>query len=115
LPGKVLTGTGIMEKGHLYSWFKTSFDVPTDWPVGNRVVLNFGAVDYEATVFVNGNQVGFHRGGYFEFSFDVTDYLSANSSNELYVFEKYIARTRLTSADWFTSTIRPIPIGSRFP
>jgi beta-galactosidase/beta-glucuronidase len=104
-----------MEKGHLYSWFKTSFDVPTDWPVGNRVVLNFGAVDYEATVFVNGNQVGFHRGGYFEFSFDVTDHLSANSSNELYVFEKYKARTRLTSADWFTSTIRPIPIGSRFP
>jgi beta-galactosidase/beta-glucuronidase len=51
-----------MEKGHLYSWFQTTFDVPT--------------VDYEATVYVNGQKVGFHRGGYFEFTFDVTDYLN---------------------------------------
>jgi beta-galactosidase/beta-glucuronidase len=46
-------------------------------------LLNFGAVDYEATVFVNGNQVGFSRGGYFRFTFDATDYLSSNGTNEL--------------------------------
>ncbi|KAL1641987.1 hypothetical protein SLS61_009870 [Didymella pomorum] len=74
-----------MERGHLYSWFQTSFDVPSAWPTGNRVLLNFGAVDYEATVFVNGKEVGFHRGGYFEFTFDVTDYLSTNGTNELLV------------------------------
>jgi beta-galactosidase/beta-glucuronidase len=68
-----------MERGHLYSWFQTSFDVPSAWPTGNRVLLNFGAVDYEATVFVNGKEVGFHRGGYFEFTFDVTDYLSTKA------------------------------------
>jgi beta-galactosidase/beta-glucuronidase len=74
---------GIMERGHLYSWFQTSFDIPSGWSTGNRVLLNFGAVDYEATVFVNGKEVGFHRGGYFEFTFDVTDYLSKNGTNEL--------------------------------
>lgn len=46
-------------------------------------MINFGAVDYEATVFINGRQVGFHRGGYFEFTFDVTDYLSTTGTNEL--------------------------------
>jgi beta-galactosidase/beta-glucuronidase len=74
-----------MERGNLYSWFQTSFDIPSGWSTGNRVLLNFGAVDYEATVFVNGKEVGFHRGGYFEFTFDVTDYLSKNGTNELLV------------------------------
>jgi len=72
-----------MEIGHLYSWYQTTFEVPTDWPSDNRVLINFGAVDYEATVFVNGKKAGFHRGGYFEFTFDVTDHLSSNGTNEL--------------------------------
>ena len=67
----------------IYSWYRTSFEVPTSWPAGERVLLNFGAVDYNATVFVNGRNVGFHTGGYWEFSFDVTDYLSKNGTNEL--------------------------------
>ncbi len=40
-----------------------------------RVMLHFGAVDYEATVYVNEEQVGTHRGGYVSFQFDITDYL----------------------------------------
>jgi beta-galactosidase/beta-glucuronidase len=47
------------------------------------VLLNFGAVDYEATVFVNGKKAGFHRGGYFRFALDVTEYLVFNKQNEL--------------------------------
>jgi hypothetical protein len=35
-----------------YSWFQTTFTIPSDWQ-GENVVINFGAVDYEATVFVN--------------------------------------------------------------
>lgn len=46
-------------------------------------MLNFGAVDYEATVFVNGEKAGFHRGGYFRFSLDVTEYLKFDQQNEL--------------------------------
>jgi beta-galactosidase/beta-glucuronidase len=58
--------------------------VPSNW-IEQRVLLNFGAVDYEATVFINGKQAGFNRGGYFAFTIDVTDYLSTNGHNELYV------------------------------
>jgi beta-galactosidase/beta-glucuronidase len=47
------------------------------------VVLNFGAVDYEATVFVNGKNVTRHVGGYWSFNVDITDYLNDNGTNEL--------------------------------
>lgn len=46
-------------------------------------MLNFDAVDYEATVFVNGKKAGFHRGGYFRFTVDVTRLLKAGQENEL--------------------------------
>jgi hypothetical protein len=35
-----------------YSWFRTTFEVSSDWQ-GDDIIINFGAVDYEATVFVN--------------------------------------------------------------
>ncbi|KAJ5064876.1 glycoside hydrolase superfamily [Bipolaris maydis] len=78
--------SGVTEKNRIWSWYQTSFEVPSNWPSGNSVVLNFGAVDYEATIFVNGQKAGFHRGGYFEFSVDVTSYLNANGTNELLVY-----------------------------
>lgn len=73
---------GIQGNYTLYSWFSTSFTVPSDWR-GQSVLLNFGAVDYEATVFVNGQRAGFHRGGYFRFTVDVTKYLKQGQKNEL--------------------------------
>ncbi|KAK3110072.1 hypothetical protein LTR53_016023 [Teratosphaeriaceae sp. CCFEE 6253] len=77
--------SGIQGQYMLYSWFATSFSVPSNW-TGDRVLLNFGAVDYEATVFVNGKNATFHRGGYFAFTVDVTDYLVKSGANELLVF-----------------------------
>ncbi|KAK3639310.1 hypothetical protein LTR22_017511 [Elasticomyces elasticus] len=77
--------SGIQGEYTIYSWFATSFDVPSTW-TGDRVLLNFAAVDYEATVFVNGRNATFHRGGYFAFTVDVTDYLNGNGQNELLVF-----------------------------
>lgn len=47
------------------------------------MLLNFGAVDNEATVFVNGQEAAFHRGGYFEFTVDVTEYINFDAANEL--------------------------------
>lgn len=35
-----------------YSWFRTNFTIPAGWR-GDNLIINFGAVDYEATVFVN--------------------------------------------------------------
>ncbi|UJF31335.1 PA14 domain-containing protein [Paenibacillus hexagrammi] len=64
-------------------WYKRSFTVPDNWN-GERVKLNFGAVDYLATIYVNGQLVGTHKGGYTSFSFDITDYLKSGE-NELIV------------------------------
>ncbi|OAV94951.1 hypothetical protein PTTG_26825 [Puccinia triticina 1-1 BBBD Race 1] len=77
--------SGIMEN-HMYSWYRRTFVIPRDWS-GKSVLVNFGAVDYEATIFVNGKSVGFHRGGYFKFSLDLTDALKGpGQENELLVF-----------------------------
>src|SRR5262249_34851830 len=65
-------------------WYRRTFTVPKDW-AGQRVLLHFGAVDWEATVFVNGTKVGSHRGGYDAFSFDVTGALKKQGDQELIV------------------------------
>ena len=44
-------------------WYRRSFEVPKAW-AGQRMLLHFGAVDWEAIVLVNGREVGTHRGGY---------------------------------------------------
>ncbi len=61
-------------------WYKRSFSVPAGWN-GRRVILNFGAVDRSATVYVNGQQVGRHSGGYDAFSFDITPFLRAGNND----------------------------------
>ena len=64
-------------------WYRRIFSVPAKWQ-GQRVQLNFGAVDWEASVYVNGAQVGTHKGGYDAFSFDITDQLR-EGDNEIIV------------------------------
>ncbi len=63
-------------------WYFRTFDNPN--AAGQRVLLHFGAVDDECAVWVNGKQVGEHRGGYLPFTFDITDAL-VNGENELIV------------------------------
>ncbi|MFT5473715.1 MAG: hypothetical protein ACI856_002048, partial [Kiritimatiellia bacterium] len=65
-------------------WYRRYFDVPADWRE-RRVLLHFGAVDWEATVYLNGKALGVHRGGYDEFSYDVTSALISGAPNELVV------------------------------
>lgn len=74
--------SGIQGTYLLYSWYQTHFQVPSNW-TGERILLNFDAVDYEATVFVNGQKATFNRGGYFGFSVDVTNFVNRQGSNEL--------------------------------
>jgi Glycosyl hydrolases family 2, sugar binding domain/Glycosyl hydrolases family 2, TIM barrel domain/Glycosyl hydrolases family 2 len=65
-------------------WYRRMFATPQAW-TGRRVLLHFGAVDWESTVWVNGKELGTHKGGYDGFSFDVTDALKAGEENELIV------------------------------
>lgn len=60
-------------------WYARHFNVPKEALTG-RVLLRFGAVDYEATVFINGREVGRHRGGYTSFCFDVTAAVQAGDN-----------------------------------
>ncbi|GAB3403387.1 LamG-like jellyroll fold domain-containing protein [Flindersiella endophytica] len=68
-------------------WYRRTFSVPGTWKVGSarRLVLHFDAVDWQATVYVNGKQVTVHKGGYDRFSVDVTDALVRGSTQELVV------------------------------
>ncbi|WP_373682215.1 MULTISPECIES: AbfB domain-containing protein [Streptomyces] len=61
-------------------WYKRTFTVPSGWN-GRRVQLNFGASDWETTVWVNGQQAGaVHRGGYDDFSYDITPLLNGGTN-----------------------------------
>jgi beta-galactosidase/beta-glucuronidase len=55
-------------------WYRRKFTLPDEWQE-KRICLHFGAVDYEATVWVNGSCAGTHLGGYAPFSFEVTHLL----------------------------------------
>jgi len=65
-------------------WYRRTFDVPDEWR-DDRVLLHFGAVDWEATVWVNGKKLGSHRGGYDPFSLDVTDVLRDDGAQKIVV------------------------------
>ena len=66
------------------AWYRREFNVPAAWS-GKRVLLHFGAVDWEATVYVNGRSIGTHRGGYDAFSFDITPFIKRDGDNKIIV------------------------------
>ena len=67
--------SGVEYKDFMYSvWYKRSVTLTAE-QVQGRVVLHFGAVDYLATLYINGKKVGTHKGGYVSFAFDITDYV----------------------------------------
>ncbi|MDB5241986.1 MAG: glycoside hydrolase family protein [Spirosoma sp.] len=73
-------------------WYRRNVSVPREW-AGQRVLLHFGAVDYECSLWINGGLVGSHTGGSDAFSFDVTDFLK-DGQNQL-----VLGVTDPTSAD----------------
>ncbi|HUG93150.1 MAG TPA: glycoside hydrolase family 2 TIM barrel-domain containing protein [Planctomycetaceae bacterium] len=56
-------------------WYRRTFTLPRDIWDHKRVLLHFGAVDWHATVWLDGHKLGEHRGGYDPFSFDITEAL----------------------------------------
>ena len=52
-------------------WYHRTFELPEAWR-GQRILLHFGAVDWEANVHVNGHDLGGHRGGYDAFTLNIT-------------------------------------------
>lgn len=90
LPGQILVPfpiesarSGVMEH-HERIWYRRTFALPAEWR-DQRVLLHFGAVDWQARVWVNGTFLGEHRGGYDAFSFDITNAMRENGEQELIV------------------------------
>ena len=65
-------------------WYRRTFTVPRQWR-DQRVLLHFGAVDWDARVFINGKEMGSHQGGYDGFQFDITDALTPGRDQEVVV------------------------------
>ena len=72
-------------------WYRRTLTVPTNngnldpaWADKN-ILLHFGAVDWETTVWLNGKELGSHKGGYDPFSFDISSLIKLNEANELVV------------------------------
>jgi hypothetical protein len=74
-----LSGVGkrVMRENSL--WYHRQFEVPAALKE-DRMLLHFGAVDWECTVWVNGHEVGNHKGGYDPFNFDITDALQSGGN-----------------------------------
>lgn len=121
--------SGIGEKDFMQCvWYRKKFEVPEDWlGGGGKVLLHFGAVDYEATVWVNGERAGTHRGGYTPFTFEISKLLKEDN-NTLTVrcyddtrgelqpkgkqsrkFSSYKCYYTRTTGIWQTVWLEPVP------
>ncbi|MEM2905284.1 MAG: glycoside hydrolase family 2 TIM barrel-domain containing protein [Candidatus Bathyarchaeia archaeon] len=92
-PESRLSGLGHTDFMHSL-WYRRPFAFPDGW-AGRRVLLHFGAVDYEATVWVNGVEVGHHRGCYTPFTCDITHAAYPGEPNSLVVNAKDDCRSGL--------------------
>ncbi|MGH9721507.1 MAG: glycoside hydrolase family 2 protein [Bryobacteraceae bacterium] len=64
---------------HPVVWYRRALAIPAAWR-GRRVLLHFGAVDYRASVWLNGKLLGSHEGGNVPFRFDLTPHLAASNT-----------------------------------
>ncbi|WP_222860511.1 glycoside hydrolase family 2 protein [Bacillus rubiinfantis] len=85
---------------HDIVWYSRHFSVPKDWK-DQRILLHFGAVDYRAWIYINGQFAGFHEGGHVPFSLDITEQLTWD-------VEKVVVRVEDPSTD------ETIPRGKQF-
>ncbi len=65
-------------------WYQRTITVPETWG-GKNILLNFGAVDYDATIFIDGKKVGRHCGAGSSFSLDITKFVKAGGSANLVI------------------------------
>ena len=106
-------------------WYRRAFTLPGAWH-GQRILLHFGAVDWDARVWVNGQDVGAHQGGYDGFRFDITSALHSSGAQQVVVAvddptdtgtQPRGKQVRRPASIWYTSTtgiwqttwIEPVP------
>ncbi|MGL5695280.1 MAG: glycoside hydrolase family 2 protein [Peptostreptococcaceae bacterium] len=93
--------SGINETGfHDIVWYKKEIEIPKDWN-NKKIILNFGAVDYRCSLYINEKYIGNHEGGHTSFSFEITEALN---------WDKEIITLRVEDP----STDETIPRGKQF-
>lgn len=79
-----LSGVGKSVGKDSVLWYKKTFRIPGNIK-NKKILLHFGAVDWRSDVFVNGNKVGRHEGGYDPFTFDITNALKKGNEQSVTV------------------------------
>lgn len=74
-------------------WYKRTLEIKKE-DLDGRVIVHFGAVDYEARIYINGVEGGRHKGGYTSFQFDITSLLTVGS-NDITVYARDDVRSGL--------------------
>lgn len=92
-PESLLSGVGRQVMPGDTLWYQRGFALETGFNVG-RVLLHFGAVDQACRVFVNGELVGEHQGGYLPFTCDITDSLAQGRNTLTVVVTDATSRSR---------------------
>ncbi|MFC2161561.1 glycoside hydrolase family 2 protein, partial [Acidobacteriota bacterium] len=66
-------------------WYHREITIPNDW-AENKIILHFGAVDYQIEVFIDGESVGKHWGGTSSFQFDIAPYVKSGQTHNLVIY-----------------------------
>ncbi len=81
-PESPLSGVNKLLKPAEYLYYRKIFTIPKGFKK-DKVLLHFGAVDYQCKVYINQKLVGENKGGYFPFTFDITDFIFLDKENYL--------------------------------
>lgn len=80
-------------------WYQTEAFVPENWS-DEEVWIRFGSVNYHATVWVNGRQLGIHEGGHLPFAFDISKVTKTGEKNTIVVrVENELKPSRVPTGD----------------
>ncbi len=108
-------------------WYRRTVEIPAGWP-GRRVLLYFQAVDYDTTVWVNGQEVARHRGGWTGFTCDLEGIVKAGETaiivvrarddtrhpmpagKQSAVYENHGCHYTRTTGIWQTVWLEPVPM-----
>ncbi|MCA9449684.1 MAG: beta galactosidase jelly roll domain-containing protein, partial [Candidatus Omnitrophica bacterium] len=84
-------------------WYRKEIDIPSEWE-GKRVVFRSDGANYRTVLYVNGEKVGAHKGGYTAFSFPIQDHLKFGETNSLAITvdnESNFDRVPMERHDWW--------------
>ena len=110
-PESAMSGVGDLDF-HEAVWYRRTVELPQDWPEDARVLLHCQAVDHDATVWVDGLEVGRHRGGHTTFTLDLTSTLGGRRSAEVVIRARdprHELLPRGKQSTWFDATHAQYP------